>query len=62
MAMKYVFALDQGIPSSLAILFGKEGSIHGIAQHEFKQIYPDVSMAKHNPHDILTSQLISAVN
>ena len=39
--MKYVLALDQGTTSSRAILFGHDGSIAGVAQHEFKQIYPD---------------------
>lgn len=40
--MKHILALDQGTTSSRAILFGHEGNIVGIAQHEFKQIYPGV--------------------
>jgi glycerol kinase len=59
--MKYVLALDQGTTSSRAILFGHDGSIAGVAQHEFKQIYPDVGWVEHDPYDILTSQLTSAV-
>jgi glycerol kinase len=59
--MKYVFALDQGTTSSRAILFGHDGDIAGVAQHEFKQIYPDVGWVEHDPYDILTSQLTSAV-
>jgi glycerol kinase len=59
--MKYVLALDQGTTSSRAILFGHDGSIAGVAQHEFKQIYPDVGWVEHDPYDILTSQLTAAV-
>jgi glycerol kinase len=59
--MKYVLALDQGTTSSRAILFGRDGNIAGVAQHEFKQIYPNVGWVEHEPYDILTSQLTSAV-
>ncbi len=59
--MKHVLALDQGTTSSRAILFGHDGNIVGVAQHEFKQIYPDVGWVEHDPYDILTSQLTSAV-
>jgi glycerol kinase len=59
--MKYVLALDQGTTSSRAILFGHDGSIAGVAQHEFKQIYPDTGWVEHDAYDILTSQLSSAV-
>jgi glycerol kinase len=59
--MKYVLALDQGTTSSRAILFRHDGSIAGVAQHEFKQIYPDTGWVEHDPFDILTSQLTSAV-
>ncbi len=59
--MQYVLALDQGTTSSRAILFGHDGNIAGVAQHEFKQIYPDTGWVEHDPYDILTSQLTSAV-
>ena len=58
--MKCVFALDQGTTSSRAILFGHHGNIIGIAQHEFRQIYPNIGWVEHDPYDILTSQLNSA--
>jgi glycerol kinase len=58
---QYVLSLDQGTTSSRAILFGQDGKIAGIAQHEFRQIYPDVGWVEHDPMDILTSQLSSAV-
>jgi glycerol kinase len=59
--MQYVLALDQGTTSSRAILFGHDGKIAGVAQHEFKQIYPDTGWVEHDPYDILTSQLTAAV-
>ena len=59
--MKYILALDQGTTSSRAILFGHDGNIVGVAQHEFEQHYPDVGWVEHDPYDILTSQLTSAV-
>jgi glycerol kinase len=59
--MKYVLALDQGTTSSRAILFAHDGSIVGIAQHEFKQIYPGTGWVEHDPYDILTTQLTAAV-
>jgi glycerol kinase len=59
--MQNILALDQGTTSSRAILFGHDGKIAGVAQHEFKQIYPNVGWVEHDPYDILTSQLTSAV-
>ena len=59
--MPYVLALDQGTTSSRALLFAHDGSIAGMAQHEFPQIYPDVGRVEHDPYDILTSQLSAAV-
>jgi glycerol kinase len=59
--MKYVLSLDQGTTSSRAILFAHDGSILGVAQHEFPQIYPSPGWVEHDPYDILTSQLSSAV-
>jgi glycerol kinase len=57
----YVLALDQGTTSSRAILFDHDGQIAGVAQHEFKQLYPKVGWVEHDPYDILTSQLTAAV-
>ncbi len=59
--MQYVLALDQGTTSSRALLFAQDGSIAGIAQHEFPQIYPATGQVEHDPYDILTSQLSAAV-
>lgn len=55
--MKYILALDQGTTSSRAIVFDKEGNIKGLAQQEFKQIYPKNGWVEHDPMDILGSQV-----
>ncbi|AXC14137.1 Glycerol kinase [Acidisarcina polymorpha] len=59
--MQNILALDQGTTSSRAVLVGHDAKILGVAQHEFKQIYPNVGWVEHDPYDILTSQLSSAV-
>lgn len=48
----YVAALDQGTTSSRAILFNGAGEIAGIAQHPFRQIYPQPGWVEHDPMDI----------
>lgn len=55
--MKYVLALDQGTTSSRAILFDRAGSISGVAQKEFRQIYPQPGWVEHDAKEILASQL-----
>ncbi len=59
--MSYVLALDQGTTSSRAILFDEDGNVAAKAQHEFPQIFPKPGWVEHDPFDILTSQLSSAV-
>jgi glycerol kinase len=59
--MKYVLSLDQGTTSSRAILFDHDGQVAGTAAREFPQIYPNSGWVEHDPFDILTSQLSSAV-
>jgi len=59
--MPFILALDQGTTSSRAILFTREGQIHAKAQQEFKQIYTQSGWVEHDPFEILTSQLGSAV-
>ena len=58
---QYVLSLDQGTTSSRAMLFDREGKIAGIAQHEFAQHFPKTGWVEHDPMDILTTQLNSAV-
>lgn len=59
--MKYILSLDQGTTSSRAILFDQSANIEAVAQHEFRQIYPQPGWVEQDPYEILTSQLSSAV-
>ena len=59
MCKQFILALDQGTTSSRAIVFDKKGEIVGMAQEEFKQIYPKPGWVEHNPLDILSSQMAS---
>jgi glycerol kinase len=57
MAGKYIIALDQGTTSSRSVLFNERGQIEGIAQQEFRQIFPQSGWVEHDPREILTTQL-----
>ena len=54
---KFIIALDQGTTSSRAVLFDEKGSIKGIAQQEFQQIFPNPGWVEHNPDEIWSTQL-----
>lgn len=60
--MTYILSLDQGTTSSRAILFGQNGEIVASSQKEFRQIYPNSGWVEHDPFDILTTQLGSAID
>lgn len=60
--MPYILSLDQGTTSSRAILFGQNGEIVASSQKEFRQIYPNSGWVEHDPFDILTTQLGSAID
>ncbi len=55
--MQVVMALDQGTTSSRAVLFDHQGMIVGVAQREFKQIYPQPGWVEHDADEIWQSQL-----
>jgi glycerol kinase len=55
--MNYVIALDQGTTSSRAVLFDERGHIKGIAQQEFRQIFPRPGWVEHDPKEIWSSQM-----
>ena len=55
--MKHILALDQGTTSSRAIVFGEDGSVRGLAQQEFRQIFPHPGWVEHDPEEIWTSQI-----
>jgi glycerol kinase len=57
---KYILALDQGTSSSRAILFDHAGHIKGIAQQEFRQIFPQPGWVEHDANEIWHSQLAVA--
>jgi len=59
--MSYILSLDQGTTSSRAILFDQNGKVVAQSQHEFRQIYPNSGWVEHDPFEILTSQMSSAV-
>ena len=54
---KYIIALDQGTTSSRAVLFNQAGEIKGIAQQEFRQIFPKPGWVEHDPEEIWSTQL-----
>ncbi len=57
MSEQFILALDQGTTSSRAILFDRSGRIHGSAQQEFRQIFPNPGWVEHDAGEIWTSQL-----
>lgn len=52
MEKKYVMSLDQGTTSCRAILFNKQSQIVGVAQKEFRQIYPKPGWVEHDAMEI----------
>jgi glycerol kinase len=54
--MKYILALDQGTTSSRAIVFDHAGSIHSMAQKEFKQYFPQPGWVEHDANEIWATQ------
>jgi glycerol kinase len=59
--MRYILALDQGTTSSRSIIFDREGSIVSTGQREYTQIYPQSGWVEHDPAEIWTSQIETAV-
>ncbi len=57
---RYILALDQGTTSSRSIIFDSDGSMKGIAQMEFPQIYPQPGWVEHDPKEIWYSQYETA--
>src|SRR5437763_16697203 len=54
--MQAILALDQGTTSSRAILFDHGGQILGVAQKEFRQIFPRAGWVEHDAQEIWDSQ------
>jgi glycerol kinase len=57
MSRKFILALDQGTTSSRSVLFDEKGQIKGIAQQEFRQIFPQSGWVEHDAKEILMTQL-----
>ncbi len=58
--MSFVLALDQGTTSSRALVFGEDGRIVALDQHEFTQHFPRPGWVEHDPQEIWESQLRAA--
>lgn len=54
---KYILSLDQGTTSSRALLIDKNGAVVGVAQEEFRQIFPEPGLVEHDANEIWQSQL-----
>ena len=54
---KYIIALDQGTTSSRAVIFNEKAEITGIAQQEFRQIFPQSGWVEHDAVEILNTQM-----
>lgn len=57
MSEPLLLAIDQGTTSSRAILFDRHGRMHGTAQREFSQIYPQDGWVEHDPEEIWSTTL-----
>ena len=57
---RFVLALDQGTTSSRAIVFDQAGTIKGLAQQEFPQLFPSPGHVEHDPEAIWSTQLATA--
>ena len=60
MSEQFILAIDQGTTSSRAILFDRQGHIHGTAPQEFRQIFPHPGWVEHDANEIWSSQLAVA--
>ncbi|WP_291964371.1 glycerol kinase GlpK [Maribacter sp.] len=57
MSRQFIVSLDQGTTSSRALLVDHDGTIKGMVQKEFKQIFPKSGWVEHDPKEILSSQM-----
>ncbi len=56
MSPRYIIAIDQGTTSSRAVLFDEQGTIVGMSQQEFRQIFPQSGWVEHDPREIWRTQ------
>ncbi len=53
---KYIISIDQGTTSCRVLLVDQQGVIVGVAQQEFKQIFPKPGWVEHDPEEIWQTQ------
>ena len=53
---KFIISLDAGTTSNRAVVFDKDFKIKGIAQKEFRQIFPKPGWVEHDANEIWKSQ------
>ena len=59
--MKFILALDQGTPSSRAVVFDRRGRVKAQAQQEFPQHFPKPGWVEHAPEDLWESTRTTAI-
>ncbi len=60
MTQELILVLDEGTTSTRAILFGLDGTVHGVAQRELTQFYPAPGLVEHDPQEIWERTLACA--
>ncbi|HTN14764.1 MAG TPA: glycerol kinase [Sphingomonadaceae bacterium] len=60
MTERFILVLDEGTTSTRAMLFARDGAIHGTAQRELTQYYPAPGRVEHDPGEIWDKTLACA--
>ncbi len=58
----HILAIDQGTTSSRALVLDASYAVKGMAQKEFRQIYPESGWVEHDPEDIWDSVVATCRN
>ena len=58
----HILAIDQGTTSSRALVLDASYAVKGMAQQEFRQIYPESGWVEHDPEDIWDSVVATCRN
>ena len=56
MSERFILALDEGTSSLRTVVFDLEGTIRGVSQLEFEQIFPKPGLVEHDAEEIWTKQ------
>ena len=56
MSKRFILALDEGTSSLRTVVFDLEGTIHGVSQQEFEQIFPKPGLVEHDAAEIWRKQ------